>query len=260
MKRCKKCGETKPLSEFGRYKDNRRPDKIYHRATCVSCRRVPPKFGPSLPKGKKVCSSCHTLLPLEEFYKKFKNAETWQDYQPKCKVCQTEYQSAYYQENQAEFIKKSRANYAENREDRIARERQRRTDNPGRAAAYSAKRYAENKAEYIANAAARRRAQKQQSLRNFHNSRDVYRRLLELCKELEELTGTPFHVDHILPMKPPKEERIMGLDVPWNYRVMTAEENLSKRNFMPPEHERVAPDGYCPFFEAEALKRKVLQK
>lgn len=51
-------------------------------------------------------------------------------------------------------------------------------------------------------------------------------------KAITKETGIQHHVDHIVPLH---GETVCGLNVPWNLRIITAEENLAKRNKLIPE-------------------------
>jgi len=54
---------------------------------------------------------------------------------------------------------------------------------------------------------------------------------------ISEWTGIPHHVDHVIPLK---AKNCSGLHVPWNLQIITARENVRKRNRMPCESEHIA--------------------
>ena len=51
--------------------------------------------------------------------------------------------------------------------------------------------------------------------------------LYKMSRNISKKTGTQHHVDHIVPLV---NDRVCGLHVPWNLRIIPATENLSKSN------------------------------
>jgi hypothetical protein len=83
--------------------------------------------------------------------------------------------------------------------------------------------------EKAAEHAVTRRARKLKATPSWLN-KDDRKKIAEICNlrdQLELETGLKHHVDHIVPLQ---GEDVCGLHVPWNLRVITAEENCSKKN------------------------------
>ena len=113
------------------------------------------------------------------------------------------------------FKKYDRKSYLKNREKRIAKSRRWNIA---------------NKSTFAAREAARRAIQKSAtpSWVDWSEIQEIYRK----ADERTRATGVLHHVDHLVPLK---SKIVCGLHVPWNLRVVTAEENQAKGN-------RVWPD------------------
>jgi len=63
-------------------------------------------------------------------------------------------------------------------------------------------------------------------------NRAAIKKIYKQAKALTETTGVVYHVDHIIPINSPL---VCGLHVEDNLQILTAEENMKKRNHLLPE-------------------------
>jgi len=122
-----------------------------------------------------------------------------------------------------------KARYQEKAEEIKAVERKRYQDN--RESLLEGKReyYKNNKQAVIANAN-KRKADQLQRTPEFSDS-DAIKRVYEQAGLLSEATGTPHHVDHVIPLR---GENVSGLHVPGNLMIVPDNLNLSKSNKFTP--------------------------
>jgi hypothetical protein len=168
------------------------------------------------------------------------------------------YEKARYAQNKLnpEFVTKERARKAEwkkNNPDKVrAQEAKDRTNNPEKYRAKARKSYAKhkeknklrcvewrksNKALVQAYVSERRAFRKNRAVRSDDvDYRWFFKEAHELAKLRSEATQVPWQLDHIVPLK---GQEVSGLHVPWNIQVIPAVVNISKRNYLPPESQRI---------------------
>lgn len=88
-----------------------------------------------------------------------------------------------------------------------------------------------NNPHAVAAHAAARRARKRQAQPPWVDPAELKMPHID-AERLTRETGIPHHVDHIVPLG---GKNVCGLHVPWNLRVIPANENLSKGNRLTPE-------------------------
>lgn len=198
-KTCKDCGVTKPLSDY--YHRNGNPF-----AECRVCnlkrQAVYRKKQDRSKYWKKRYSENKESIQSynKEYYRKYRERFA-------------ERNKKYIEKNREKLYESNRLRYQENKEEYKEINDRWRANNTDKINANSAKRYA-LKADAIP---------PWLSKEDKENIKSIY----SLCSKLTESTGTPHHVDHIVPLK---GRNVCGLHVPWNLQVISAEENLSKGN------------------------------
>lgn len=92
-----------------------------------------------------------------------------------------------------------------------------------------AKLYRENNKHILNNICAKRRASRYNATPNWLSKEHLIeiKKFYKLAKDLENLDNIKRHVDHIIPLQ---GETVCGLHVPWNLQILTAKENVTKKN------------------------------
>lgn len=142
----------------------------------------------------------------------------------------TECNKMIYERDKENILAKAREDYKRNPDPIKKRAREYRKENPEIIKERKRKYYEENKEKSFA-IAADRRAMKKQRVPVWAKDSEWHQfALLEtykLARLRGKLTGTTWHVDHIIPLI---NDKVCGLHVIENLQVITAEENLRKGN------------------------------
>ena len=188
----------------------------------------------------KVCRKCSLDKPIDSFSK---DSQAKNGIASRCKVCESARSKAYrkankekcgardkaYREANSEKIAATNKAYREaNKEKEAARIKAWQKANPERVAAKNKAWKDANPEKVVAKSAKRRAAKLRRTppwLTQEHHDQitSIYAERSRLTKE----TGIEHHVDHILPLQ---GKNVCGLHVPWNLRVITAQDNLRKSN------------------------------
>lgn len=235
-KACRKCGETKPVSEFHKYgKKSKNPVRgLGVVAVCKICRSWEHNAAHAagvkrkaelLAAGQKECSTCHKVLDLCQFNK---SKCTVDGLVHKCRDCSKKINAKWRKDNPDGF--KDWLERGDNQKQRSEYMRAWCEENKER----RAKEYAEwAKANpHIVNACiARRNAAKLRATPAWADL-DAIRAKYEEAAELTRKTGIRHEVDHIYPLQ---GKHVCGLHVAENLQILTRSQNARKSNKMPEE-------------------------
>ena len=181
----------------------------------------------------KVCSKCKELKAVELFSK---NRTKKHGLQNQCKSCMKaaaavnkEYiraaQKEYYEANKEKLLGNMKVYYASNKEKFNASSKAWKKANREKVSAYN-REYSQANPGKVNARTAKRRAAKLQRTPEWA-CLDSIKEFYTCAKDLQELTGIEFQVDHIVPLQ---GELVSGLHVETNLQILTASENSSKSN------------------------------
>lgn len=224
-KLCAICKVEKLFSEFGA-----RTDRGYYQAYCKPCSsersKLRPKKGrrdgPPITPAFRVCPRCKDNLPKSCFGKdnhrtnglavyclncQQARSREWCEKNPEKKLT---HDKAYRAANLERYAVNNRAYVARNAAELDAYHRKYRQENAGRIAAHNIGRIRGEKRATPAWA-------------NLHEINRIYAE----AKGLEARDGVKRHVDHVVPIK---HNLVCGLHVEHNLQILTASENVRKKN------------------------------
>lgn len=222
---CSRCKQEKPFSEFGA-----RTSRGYYQAYCKPCAASIAKLRPKKEKRAvppvtplfRVCPMCKENLPKACFGKDNFRANGLSVY---CINCNQTRMRAWVAKNLEKKRAHDKAYYEAHRERYRAQMKEYIARNAEILDEYHRRYRRDNAGKIAANNIARIRSERQAtpSWANFEKINAIYAE----AKRLFELDGIERHVDHVVPIK---HKLVCGLHVEHNLQILTAAENMAKKN------------------------------
>jgi hypothetical protein len=200
-KKCPRCGEIKPFSSFN--KDKRKKDGL--RASCKICQELSNK--------KYRQNNRDKILQRKQEYRQNNRSKL------------SQYAKKYYQDNHGRVLQHSKKYYQNNR-DKVAQRKQKYYQDNRDEILQRTQEYLQNNPGKRRALRARRRAAKRNATPPWADKAAINAIYAEALW-LQEFTGEPYHVDHIVPLK---SDFVCGLHVPANLQALLGAENLAKSN------------------------------
>jgi len=159
----------------------------------------------------KTCATCIFTKPLSDFYKQA--ARGTYGVRGSCKDCDNVKKQAYRIKFKDELLIRKKLEYVRNRDKHLLQKQKYRQENKGKINAL---------------VAARKKIVKQRTPK-WLTKDDLWmvKEAYELAALRTKMFGFSWHVDHVLPLQ---GKEVSGLHVPTNLQVISAVQNIKKRN------------------------------
>jgi hypothetical protein len=181
----------------------------------------------------KHCHCCNTTKPLDAFNN---NASKKDGKQSRCIACRAVYRKENYEKIRAsdkEYCKRnkekvtaSRAAWARNNKEKVSQYNRKWVAANKDKVREAAKAYQEAQPSKFRAYASKRRAKLLNALPSWVDTEKI-KVIYEYRQLCSNVLGQVFHVDHIVPLQ---GKTVCGLHAPANLQVLTASENMSKKN------------------------------
>lgn len=176
----------------------------------------------------KTCRKCGIEKPTEEFGLVKPGRGDHFNRPSRCKACRSARNNQWHAEN-SQRAKENHAKWSKHNAAHVSSYNKRvRETNPTRHS-LNYRRWARENSAYLATKQNMRRLSNMRATPSWLSPIDMARmeEFYEISAAKSMQTGIPYEVDHIVPLK---GETVCGLHVPWNFQLLTAPENASKKN------------------------------
>ena len=190
----------------------------------------------------KICRLCGAEKPIADFNRYAAKPDGLDN---RCKLCVRALKRAEYLRNRRGYIERAQRAYAKDKDAKHEYDRAYRQRNAERLLAQKAVWISENvekvrqiKADYKKRNphkgradAMKRKARKRMAQPAWLTPEQIWQ-IEEIYRQAASRDGGPWHVDHIVPLA---GKTVCGLHVPWNLRIVSVYENVTKQNKLIPE-------------------------
>lgn len=186
---------------------------------------------------QKVCNKCLIEKDFSEFSLVKPGNGDKNNLSSRCKPCRAARNLELYHANKDKAKLQRQSYYAKNREKERLQALNWRTVNKDRHSENYKKWALENRARLTFKQSMRTKKVRLATPKTLNESH-----LMEMAnfykqaRALSVQTGVQHHVDHIIPLK---GANFSGLNVPWNMQILSAFDNVSKKNKVPADHRHL---------------------